>query len=93
MSWEFRTQPHPARKIVFGKPVVLITDVLMLQVKDGDRWMQIGYCGAKPDRPCTLLGSYPDEFTEAVTAFVTEQIGAPSRTLLAITSKPDEDDE
>lgn len=85
--------PHPARRIVFGKPVVHIRDVQMLQVRDGDRWVQVGYCGAEPGRPLTLLTDEGDEFREAATAFVTQVVGAPAMTLVAETSQPEEVEE
>lgn len=93
MNWEFRIVPHPARRMVFGKPVIHIRDVQMLQVRDGERWVQVGYCGAEAGRPLTLLTDYGDEFRVAATAFVTQAVGAPAATLVAETSQPEEVEE
>lgn len=94
MTWEFRIEPHPARRIVFGVPVVHVRDVQMLRVKDtDDRWLHIGYCGAEPNRPLTLLEDWGPEFLAAATEYVTREVGKPKASLVARASQPQEADE
>jgi hypothetical protein len=90
-DWTFRTQPHPARRLVFGQLVPHIRDVLMLQVKEGENWRQIGYCGAQPGRPISLLERYPQEFQDSVREFVEREIGAPSCLVTARTTNTQEE--
>lgn len=90
-GWEFKIEPHPARRIVFGKPVVHIRDVQMLMVRDEDgRFVQVGYCGAEPGRPLTLLEDWGPEFLEAAAEFVTREVGPPKATVVAKTKPKDE---
>lgn len=83
-TWQFKITEHPHKATVFGQNVQVIKDVQVLRVLTEDgRWLQVGYCGAEPGRPLSLLGQHPQEFIDAATAFVTEQVGSPASTVIA----------
>ncbi len=78
---EMRLEPHPARQIVHGKPVVLILDQQQVMVKDErDRWVRVAYCGVKPSEGVFFIRDYPEAFIASVKQFVDEQLGGEATT-------------
>ena len=74
---QLELRPHPARRLnkITGKLEPLIKDLQSIWL-DGKL---IGYCGAVPNRPITLLRYYEDSERDVVLEFVAKQGLNPSR--------------
>jgi hypothetical protein len=79
--FEFVLKDHPHKVTVHGQKVQAITDVKLIAVReeDSERFIQCGYCGAKPGMPITLIKHYPQVFMDAVEEFVEKEVGGVTR--------------
>ena len=74
---EFKTEPHPARRMEFGKLVPVSKTMQQLMVKEGETWVRVAWCGMEPGRPVTFCVTASDEFAKAARDWVELNIGRP----------------
>ena len=97
-DWEFKVEPHPARKLEYGQLVPVVKTMQQLMVKENDSWIRVAWCGMEAGRPISFCVNASDEFAEAARDWVELNIGRPGSVgghvdLRAQLNDEDDDDE